>query len=176
MKTRKLENFKSKRGQQLPQSLYVQQTPVRVSSSVLGPVDPSFRALSGRLQCTVRRHTFNKDSLLWRAEMVRWCVGEQHDRMGGQHPRESVLRCPDTSCEAARGEANPPEQPLDEPRAPPNSHRMNRVGFYRQSNLIRARKPKRMFNSSKSLRVMREPGAASIETERLKLHAPNQTA
>ena len=28
-----------------------------------GSVDPSFRALSGRLKCTVRRHKFNKDSL-----------------------------------------------------------------------------------------------------------------
>ena len=32
----------------------------RVSSSLLGPVDPSFRALSGRLKFTVRRHKFNK--------------------------------------------------------------------------------------------------------------------
>ena len=32
--------------------------------SPLGPVDPSFRALSGRLQFTVRRHKFNKYSLL----------------------------------------------------------------------------------------------------------------
>jgi len=31
--------------------------------SLLGPVDPSFRALSGRLEFTVRRHKFNKDSL-----------------------------------------------------------------------------------------------------------------
>ena len=31
--------------------------------SPLGPVDPSFRALSGRLQFMVRRHEFNKDSL-----------------------------------------------------------------------------------------------------------------
>ena len=30
---------------------------------LLGPVDPSFRALSGRLKFTVRRHKFNKDSL-----------------------------------------------------------------------------------------------------------------
>ena len=30
---------------------------------LLGPVDPSFRALSGRLESTVRRHKFNKDSL-----------------------------------------------------------------------------------------------------------------
>ena len=29
----------------------------------LGPVDPSFRALSGRLKFTVRRHKFNEDSL-----------------------------------------------------------------------------------------------------------------
>ena len=34
-----------------------------VSSSLLGPVDPSFRALSGRVKFTVRRHKFNKDSL-----------------------------------------------------------------------------------------------------------------
>ena len=34
----------------------------RVSSSLLGPVVPSFRALSGRLKFTVRRHKFNKDS------------------------------------------------------------------------------------------------------------------
>ena len=30
---------------------------------LLGPVDPSFRALSGRLKFTVRRHKFNKDFL-----------------------------------------------------------------------------------------------------------------
>ena len=35
----------------------------RVSSSLLGPVDISFRALSGRLDFTVRRHKFNTDSL-----------------------------------------------------------------------------------------------------------------
>ena len=29
----------------------------------VGPVDPSFRALSGRLKFTVRRHKFNKYSL-----------------------------------------------------------------------------------------------------------------
>ena len=34
-----------------------------MSSSLLGLVDPSFRALSGRLQFTVRRREFNKDSL-----------------------------------------------------------------------------------------------------------------
>ena len=33
-----------------------------VSSSLLGPVDPSFRALSGPLKITVRRHKFNEDS------------------------------------------------------------------------------------------------------------------
>jgi len=32
--------------------------------SPLGPVDPSFRALSGRPKFMVRRHTFNKDPLL----------------------------------------------------------------------------------------------------------------
>jgi len=30
----------------------------------LGPADPSFRALSGRLKLTVRRHKFNKVSLV----------------------------------------------------------------------------------------------------------------
>ena len=36
-------------------------TPVR--RSLLGPADPSFRALSGRLEFTVQCHTFNNDSL-----------------------------------------------------------------------------------------------------------------
>ena len=31
--------------------------------SPLGPVDPSFRALSGRLKFTIRRHKFNNDYL-----------------------------------------------------------------------------------------------------------------
>ena len=31
--------------------------------TILGPADPSFRALSGRLKLTVRRYKFNKDSL-----------------------------------------------------------------------------------------------------------------
>jgi len=35
----------------------------RVSSSLFGPVDPSFRVLSGRLEFTVQRHKFNTDSL-----------------------------------------------------------------------------------------------------------------
>jgi len=34
-----------------------------VVCSLLDPVDPSFRALSGRLKITARRHKFNKDSL-----------------------------------------------------------------------------------------------------------------
>ena len=34
----------------------------RASSSPLGPVAPSFRALSGRLKFTVRRHKIHKDS------------------------------------------------------------------------------------------------------------------
>ena len=40
------------------------------SSSLLGPVDPSFRALSGRLKFTVRRHKFNKDSLSSKVKRV----------------------------------------------------------------------------------------------------------
>ena len=35
----------------------------RVSSSLLSPVDPSFRALSGRLKFAVRRHKFHEESL-----------------------------------------------------------------------------------------------------------------
>ena len=35
----------------------------RALSCLLGPAGPSFRALSGRLKFTVRRHKFNKDSL-----------------------------------------------------------------------------------------------------------------
>ena len=31
--------------------------------ALLSPLDPSFRALSGRLKLTVRRHKFNKDSV-----------------------------------------------------------------------------------------------------------------
>jgi len=34
-----------------------------MTTSPLGPVDPSFRALSGRLRFTARRHKFNNDSL-----------------------------------------------------------------------------------------------------------------
>ena len=38
---------------------------LRVSSSVLGPVDLALRALSECLEFTVRHHTFNKDSSLF---------------------------------------------------------------------------------------------------------------
>ena len=45
-----------------------------VSSSLLGPVDPSFRARSGRLKFTVRRHKFNDDSFfsVRRGAEVAW--------------------------------------------------------------------------------------------------------
>ena len=39
--------------------------------SPLGPVDPSFRALSRRLQFTARRHTFNKDSRYRQVKALR---------------------------------------------------------------------------------------------------------
>ena len=42
----------------------------RVSSSPLGPVVPSFRALAGRLKFTVRRHKFNTDSLSSRGVLL----------------------------------------------------------------------------------------------------------
>ena len=48
----------------------------RVSSSLSGPVVPSFRALSGRLNFTVRRHKFNKDSLFsWGGSYQRFRGG-----------------------------------------------------------------------------------------------------
>jgi len=51
----------------------------RVPSSLVGPVDPSFRALSGRLEFTVRRHKFNKDSLVrgWRSDASEHAEQEQ---------------------------------------------------------------------------------------------------
>ena len=43
----------------LPRLLFLH----RVSSRLLGPVDPSFRALSGRRELMVQRHKFNEDCL-----------------------------------------------------------------------------------------------------------------
>ena len=43
----------------------------RASWSLLGPVVPSFRTLSGRLQFAVRRHQFNKDSLPDQGRLIR---------------------------------------------------------------------------------------------------------
>ena len=48
----------------------------RASSSLLGPVVSSFRALSGRLKITVRRHTFNKDSFSWLGRMLAGLVNK----------------------------------------------------------------------------------------------------
>ena len=42
-----------------------------------GPVDPAFRAFSGRLKFTFRRHKFNKDSLFSAADVVPRSRGEQ---------------------------------------------------------------------------------------------------
>ena len=38
--------------------------------SPLGPVGPSFRALYGRLKCTVRRHKFDKESLYYAQQQI----------------------------------------------------------------------------------------------------------
>ena len=51
-----------------------------VSSSLLGPVDLPFRARSGRLKFTVRRHKFYKDSSLLVGE-VRRRVRVQHHQL-----------------------------------------------------------------------------------------------
>ena len=45
----------------------------RVSSSLSGPADPPFRALSGRFTFTVRRHNFNTNSLP-SGQRVGWLV------------------------------------------------------------------------------------------------------
>ena len=50
-------------GQTLFQSLLSGAPFEHFLSSLLGPVDPSFRALSGRLEFTVRRHRLNTDCL-----------------------------------------------------------------------------------------------------------------
>ena len=49
------------------------------------PVDPSFRALSGRLNFTVRRHKFNKDSLS--AQFQRCAARRRRRRRSLLHPR-----------------------------------------------------------------------------------------
>ena len=50
------------------------------SVCLLGPVDPSFRAPSGRLKFTVRRHKFNKDSPSLEGE---GCTGPPKVNWGG---------------------------------------------------------------------------------------------
>ena len=55
--------------------------------ALLGPVDPSFRALSGRLYGTVRRHEFKKDSLLSAQHFNRsLLVAAKLQRGGAQNP------------------------------------------------------------------------------------------
>ena len=49
------------------------------SSSLLGPVDPSFRALSGRLQFTVE---FNKHSLLPDARNIGFILNNLYPKLG----------------------------------------------------------------------------------------------
>ena len=52
-----------------------------------GPVDPSFRALSGRLQFTVRRRKFNTDYLFLQGG-ADIAIGEPP----ATHPRPGCLR------------------------------------------------------------------------------------
>ena len=64
--------------------------------SLLGPVDPLFRALSGRLKFTVRRHKLNNDSFSWAGGggADRWgAVGDADHPKAGAHPpkRSSTL-------------------------------------------------------------------------------------
>ena len=44
----------------------IRRSPPGFVNTALGPVIPSFRALSGRLKFTIRHHKFNKDSLFFR--------------------------------------------------------------------------------------------------------------
>ena len=63
-------------------TLFVADRLYTASSSFLDPVHPSFRALSGCLQLTVRRHKFNTDSLL-QAEKIRLTLRSQGVEVGG---------------------------------------------------------------------------------------------
>ena len=77
-----------------------------VPSNLLGPVDPSCRALSGRLKFTVRHHTFNKYFLFFffRAGLVfksRACTWGQIlavDFSNVPNSVGSVLRTCPTEC------------------------------------------------------------------------------
>ena len=67
----------------------------RVSSSLSGPVDPSFRALSGRLNFTVRRRKFNKDSFFsflkaWRFTVLGVAVEVRLGGDGSLIPRKPL--------------------------------------------------------------------------------------
>ena len=62
-------------------------------SSLLGPADPSFRALSGRLKLTVRRHNFKTDSLsVYRAGAEGGARVDHGDR--DEREQESELLVP----------------------------------------------------------------------------------
>ena len=58
-----------------------------------GPADPSFRALSGRLESTFRRHKFNKDHLSGQGALARArLVAEEQDSEGEKGAMLSRLR------------------------------------------------------------------------------------
>jgi len=67
----------------VPERNFYQLLDHRVSSSLLDPVIPSFRALSGRLEFTVRRRKFNKDSRPVTCARVPWDVKSEHDVKSG---------------------------------------------------------------------------------------------
>ena len=52
----------------------------------LGPVDPSFRALSGNLKFMVRRHKSNTDSLLTKGIQTPMARGRYTKNIGGPGP------------------------------------------------------------------------------------------
>ena len=62
----------------------------------VGPVVPSFRALSGRLKCTFRRHKFNKRFSLFLPNIL--CVDEQIDTTYSSRQRAGRCDCGPVTC------------------------------------------------------------------------------
>ena len=78
---------------QTPERCFAAQS-TRHSETLLcywSPVDPSFRALSGRLKFTVRRHKFNKDSLQMSCARQHSSRAPARSRLVWKRPSSSAL-------------------------------------------------------------------------------------
>ena len=62
-------------GQSLPFISASNAITITLQASLFNPVDPSFRALSGRLKFTIRRHKFNKESVP--CKTLAWWLASQ---------------------------------------------------------------------------------------------------